>query len=139
MYWPERLTERLYRTRDGVSELYLVRRMLLPRNRYFNVFLHQFFASDEEGLHDHPCDFLLIGLKGWYWEDTFAGTTEREAGRVRLMTAETFHRIVVPRGQEGAVWTLAIRGPNRKTWGFLEPGLEDGWRRWNDAAKAARR
>lgn len=117
--------ELIYRTRDGKDELYLVRRMLLPRNRWFNVYLHQFLASDAEGLHDHPWDALVIGLRGWYWEDTFHGVKQRRAGRVRIMVAEKFHRVIVPADQVGKVWTLLVRFPRRKAWGFLPSGAEE--------------
>jgi hypothetical protein len=124
--------ELLSRTRDGRAEIYLARYRLLPRNRVFNVYIHQFFASDAEGMHDHPCDWLIRGLAGWYVEETFTGYERRHAGRWRFMSAEQFHRVIVPRQLAGKVWTLAIRGPNRKTWGFLDHGVSFRlWTKWN--------
>jgi hypothetical protein len=131
--WASQDFELMTRKRDGSDLAYLARWMLLPKNRYFNVFLHEFLASDLEGFHDHPCDWLLIGLSGWYLEIRPDGLFLRKAGQWRVMTAETFHRVVVSK-QEERVFTLAIRGPTRKPWGFLQAGPES-WTRWAGGAK----
>ena len=123
--------ELMTRYRDGSDKPYLARWMFFKKNNVFNVFLHNFLASDAESLHDHPCDFLLIGLRGWYLERQIGKIYKREAGQMRVMTAETFHRVVVPMRQD--VWTLAVRGPNRKAWGFLAKDPE--WTRWSRGSK----
>ena len=39
----------------GPENPYLLRWWLIPRNRWFNVYLHQFKRSDDDrALHDHP-------------------------------------------------------------------------------------
>lgn len=44
---------------------YLRRWHIIPRNRWFNIYLHQFLRSDDDrALHDHPwlnCSILLLG------------------------------------------------------------------------------
>ena len=50
----------------GHDAPYLLRWWLIPRNRFFNVYVHQFLRSDDDrALHDHPwllnCAILLNG------------------------------------------------------------------------------
>lgn len=48
---------------------YLWRWHLLPRNRWFNVYLHKVLRDDDDrALHDHPYDNISIVLKGGYVE-----------------------------------------------------------------------
>lgn len=63
-----------------IGEHEMRRWWLLPRNRWFNVFLHEHQADDSRFLHDHPCDSISIRLRGElveyrptrprYWETT---------------------------------------------------------------------
>lgn len=42
---------------------------LIPRNNWFNIYLHETVRdNDPIGLHDHPYWNLSIVLKGGYWE-----------------------------------------------------------------------
>lgn len=44
---------------------YMERWWLIPRNRFFNIYLHRFWRSDDDrALHDHPWVNLSILLKG---------------------------------------------------------------------------
>jgi hypothetical protein len=49
----------------GADDPYIRRWWVIPRNRWFNVYLHQFLRSDDDrALHDHPwanCSILLRG------------------------------------------------------------------------------
>ena len=49
-----------------IDEGYLKRLPIIPRNRFFNVYLHRYFGPDSraEGLHDHPWSSLSIRLWG---------------------------------------------------------------------------
>ena len=58
----------------GWDDPYLLRWWLIPRNRWFNVYLHLFLRSDDDrALHDHPwfnLSFLLEGAADtaiWNW------------------------------------------------------------------------
>jgi hypothetical protein len=57
----------------GADEPYMLRWWVIPRNRFFNIYLHHFLRSDEDrALHDHPwlnCSWLLDGR---YTEHTIA-------------------------------------------------------------------
>lgn len=131
---------------------YLLRWWIIPRNRFFNIYLHKFLRSDDDrALHDHPWLWnISILLKGNYREYTFLSqgytflkSTSRFAGslsgfrfrwgkaphRVKLITAIDFDHYMT----EIPVWTLFITGPVVRDWGFYCP---KGWRVWWDFTKA---
>ena len=52
-----------------IGDNYLRRWWLIPRNRWLNVYLHEFRASDDDrALHDHPWASCSIILRGEYFE-----------------------------------------------------------------------
>jgi len=110
----------------GEDHPYLRRWWIIPRNRFFNVYLHQFLRSDDDrALHDHPWFNVSILVTGryreWLTEDTFA---DRVAPTIVARSAETAHRIELT---HGGVWTLFLTGRKVREWGFLCP---KGWRHW---------
>jgi hypothetical protein len=134
MQWFERVAAR--RPPDFVvgstEDPYLKRWWLIPRNSFFNVYLHRFLHSDEDrALHDHPYANVSALLDGAYTEVTIAaGGVERRrvyaVGAVKFRRAATAHRIVL---HAGPCWTLFVTGPRLREWGFHCPR---GWRRWQD-------
>lgn len=137
MKFAERLIARITRRPPDVvigghERPYLRRWWVIPRNRFLNVYLHEFLRSDDDrALHDHPwanCSFLL---RGRYMEHTIAegGVHHRRvlvAGDVRLRLSGTFaHRIELI---DGPCWTLFITGPRYRQWGFHCP--DQGWVHW---------
>lgn len=53
----------------GTDRPYLLRWFLIPRNRWFNIYLHKFCRDDDDrALHDHPWWFVSIMLQGSYVE-----------------------------------------------------------------------
>lgn len=106
---------------------YLVRFRLLV-TKSLCVYLHQILRSDaDRNLHDHPFDFVTVILWGGYWEHSPAGRKWYGPGSVIRHHAEDFHRIELPNG--GRCWTLFIRGPKIRSWGFDTP---DGWIDWRE-------
>lgn len=104
---------------------YLLRWWLLPRNRWFNIYLHCVLRDDDDRvLHDHPWTSLSIVLRGSYREVTPRGTRLYEAGSVIFRTATLPHRLEVV---DGPVWTLFITGRRIRDWGFHCP---KGWVPW---------
>lgn len=104
---------------------YLLRWWLLPRNRWFNIYLHKILRDDDDrALHDHPWSSVSIVLRGSYLEITPHGTRLYEAGSVIFRTATLPHRLEVV---DGPVWTLLITGPRKREWGFHCPR---GWVPW---------
>lgn len=117
----------------GRENPYLLRWYLLPRNPFFNVYLHRFLRSDDDrALHDHPWTNLSVILEGSYTEHTIlAGgihkRTLRKAGDIVLRRAKSAHRIEL---SHGPCTTLFVTGPKVREWGFHCP--DTGWIHWKD-------
>lgn len=116
----------------GQDRPYLLRWFVIPRNRCFNVYLHQFRRSDDDrALHDHPWANCSILLRGSYTEHTIAagGINRREVlgvGAIRARwSGRIAHRVEL---HDGPCWTLFITGPRYRQWGFHCP--EQGWIHW---------
>jgi hypothetical protein len=116
----------------GRERPYMFRWWVIPRNRWFNIYLHQFLRSDDDrALHDHPWWNVSVLLRGAYTEHMVkAGgvnvRVRRAAGAVKARGATFAHRIELT---DGACWTLFITGPRIRSWGFHCPG---GWVHWEE-------
>ena len=124
-----------------IDSPYLLRWWLIPRNKYFNIYLHKFCRSDDDqALHDHPWFNISFILKGKYTEHMPAdrykwiSNGDREvATKTRYPLIPVFrdsnsiHRVELIKGKP--VWTLFITGPWRRNWGFWCPF---GWRPWRE-------
>lgn len=111
---------------------YLRRWWVIPRNRFFNVYLHNVLRDDDDrALHDHPWWNISLLLKG-RMSEKLTGDRRRSLRRFipTLRRAKTAHRLIV---EQGPVWTLFITGPRLREWGFLCP---QGWRHWKDFTAA---
>lgn len=112
------------------DSVYMERWWVIPRNRWFNIYLHHFLRSDDDrALHDHPWINASILLKGKYTEHTIpaGGVNVRKeygVGNIKFRTPKSAHRIELT---DGPCWSLFITGPNVRTWGFHCP---HGWRDW---------
>lgn len=106
---------------------YLRRWWVIPRNRFFNIYLHNIRNNDDDrALHDHPWWNLSIILRGGYVEFTPAGRKVRVKGQVAFRRAAQLHRLelIAPSID---TWTLFITGPVIRVWGFACP---QGWVPW---------
>jgi hypothetical protein len=107
-----------------INGVYLHRWYIIPKNRWFNIYLHKFQRSDDDrALHDHPwvsCSFLL---KGEILEHHQNGTRHVSRWFPVFRTAKFAHRIELVKGP---VWTIFITGPKTRTWGFY---TQRGWLR----------
>ena len=109
-------------------DVYLRRWWVIPKNKWFNIYLHNFFRSDDDrALHDHPWWNVSILLRGEYKEHTRQRIYLRRAPVVVFRSAVCAHRIELTTNG-GSVWTLFITGPKIRDWGFLCP---NGWRHWS--------
>ena len=121
----------------GSDRPYLRRWFVIPRNRFVNIYVHEFRRSDDDrALHDHPWVNCSILLRGCYVEQTIraGGISDRRlrvAGDVKLRSPWSAHRIEV--GQPCV--TLCITGPRIREWGFHCP--EAGWVHWRDFTNPA--
>lgn len=116
----------------GQARPYLRRWWVIPRNKVFNICLHQFLRSDDDrALHDHPWANCSVLLRGCYVEHTIAagGVHHRRlliAGRLRLrLSGKHAHRVEL---LGAPCWTLFITGPAYREWGFHCP--DQGWVHW---------
>lgn len=111
---------------------YLLRWYLIPRNRFFNIYLHKFLRSDDDrALHDHPWWSVSFLLKGQYWEWTAATNGLRrelfKAFAVIFRSANHAHRVELVDNQPA--WTLFVTGPKTREWGFH---CQKGWIPWTE-------
>lgn len=119
----------------GSARPYLLRWWLSRRAKWLpGAYLHCFLRSDDDrALHDHPWPNVSILLRGEYTEHTIAagGIHRREilrAGDWRFRLSGRFaHRIEL---HDGPCWTLFLRGPVYRQWGFHCP--DRGWVHWRE-------
>ena len=118
------------------GEVYMRRWRAGPR-RWFGIRLHHILRSDADPeLHDHPFSFATLVLCGGYWEYTVDGRRTRYGpGSLLIRSAEVLHRLELER----PAWTLVLRGPMRREWGFLTTIGWMPWRRFVDAKRGASR
>lgn len=106
---------------------YLRRWWIIPRNRWFNVYLHEILQDDDDrALHDHPWVNCSIILKGCYVEITPTGRHLRKSWVPIVRRSIAAHRLELV---DGICWSLFITGPIIRQWGFHCP---KGWRLWKD-------
>lgn len=129
---------------------YLLRWWLIPRNRFFNIYLHKFMRDDDDrALHDHPWYSCSVILKGGYIEIVPLGKAGenngtiglvRKPGRIVFRRATQAHRVRLFRKpmwytsgnmeQVIPAWSLFITGPRIREWGFWCEGVR--WIHWRD-------
>jgi hypothetical protein len=122
---------------DGVY----MKRWRIIHTPWFGLRVHNIVRSDQDReLHDHPFWFISLVLKGGYIEETPDGLKKYYGpGSVLMRSAAALHRLDLTKNlvreqisiyhsdvieKEVPAWTLVIRGPKVRQWGFLTP---DGW------------
>ena len=135
---------------------YLYRWWVIPRNKYFNIYLHKVVGDDEPFFHDHPWNSVGIILKGEYVEWTpyeqnrfhklkrkltnaaFSIETLSQ-GNIKYRDITYAHYLTVSkpddRWYEGKVyepvWSLFITGPKKRDWGFYnKQGVFENHVKW---------
>lgn len=124
-----------------INDNYLLRWYIIPRNRFFNIYLHCFLGSDDDrALHDHPwwsVSFLLAGTLIEHTQDFgYQGEIVDSRKKVtrflpKFRTARHAHRIELASPK---AWTIFITGPKQRTWGFYCPKRWVPWRQFTDAS-----
>jgi hypothetical protein len=134
----------------GQDSPYLRRHWLIPRNRLFNVYVHEFLRSDDDrALHDHPWLFNASWLiDGDYREHTIraggvAEATTRQAGDWKFRWGPAPHRVELRQevefdgqwavGYFVPCWTVFITGPIVRNWGFHCPRRWVPWQEFTDS------
>lgn len=115
----------------GGSDPYLKRWWVIPRNKWFNVYVHRFLRSDDDrALHDHMyvnASLVLDGGVGYDEHFLDGSISFRPLGTVVFRRPTTAHRIALI--DEEPVTTLFVTGPRVREWGFHCP---QGWRYWTE-------
>ena len=105
---------------------YLRRWHLIPKNKWFNIYLHHFLGSDVDGAtHNHPWSSLGIIISGKYKEITPDGESIIRAFQPKFRGPNYYHRVELI---NGPVWTIFITGPKVQNWGFACPKGHVNWR-----------
>jgi hypothetical protein len=128
------------------EEPYMHRWWVIPRNRFFNIYLHNIKRDDADyALHDHPWMNLSIVLKGGYYEVTplwrpsvrapqpLTHTAWKRPGSWTLRRPTSAHRLMVE-SSNGPTWSLFITGPVMRSWGFW---CKRGWLPYKDVVELA--
>lgn len=111
-----------------INGKYLKRWFLIPKNRFFNIYLHCFGESDDDrALHDHPWWNISFLIKGELVEHTMNKKRIIPWFIPILRSAKTAHRLELIKGP---AWTIFITGPKVRSWGFHCPNI--GWRHWKE-------
>ena len=123
----------------GEENPYMCRWYIIPRNRWFNIYLHKIVRDDDDrALHDHPWVSVSFILDGSYREITPHGRRVIGAGQVKLRSATYAHRLEL---LGGPAWTLFVTGPRVRTWGFWCPKRWVPWQEFchpSDSAKVGK-
>ena len=126
----------------GEADPYLKRWYVLPRNRWFCIYLHQMLRDDDDrALHDHPRANISIILKGGYWEMLFRAQPaegeplpirtlkRRKIGHIVFRPAALAHRLMLPYPARPS-WSLFIVFRKYRDWGFWCP--QGRWVPWQE-------
>lgn len=140
-----------------IGNNYMTRYFIIPRNPWFNIYLHRYTGSDDDrALHDHPWRSVSFLLKGelqehsktdhfdthksvnrehTYYSGERFGTCEttRITAVYRFLpkfrSAKYTHRIEL---MSDTAWTLFFTGPKIREWGFHCPKGWVHWRQFTD-------
>ena len=114
----------------GPVNPYMRRWWIIPRNRFFNIYLHQFMRDDEDrALHDHPWYSLSLMLRGAVYEFSKDSIKKIVRGQWTWRTPQFAHRLAIPEQHRANTWTLFITGPIIRMWGSHCP---QGWRPYTE-------
>ena len=116
----------------GDGDTYMIRYIVL-KNRFCNIYIHQFLRSDRDDLHDHPWHFMTYLVRGAYKEWKYNKKTGRDDitfrsvkyNRLVFRKATDQHRVEVyhdlkQHEKDKAALTLFISGPILREWGFIK-------------------
>lgn len=114
---------------------YLNRWWIIPRNNYFNIYLHKMQKDDDDrALHCHPYHNMSIILRGGYYEyyeSNMVFCQKRKPGNIIFRKAEDAHMLKLYRDEQGKIipsWSLFITGPRIREWGFWPNGKFIPWK-----------
>lgn len=112
--------------RDEKGLPYMCRWHAIPRNKFFNCYLHLYWHDDDRILHSHPWWSMSICVSGAlheFYTDTAEGSAVPEMFKCRTVrygdivwrSADMFHRLEIAGNR---TITIFFTGPKIKTWYF---------------------
>ena len=103
------------RSKEGVLHF---RRWSIFSCKYFNIYLHAIHKHDEDlHLHNHPWNFLVICLYGFYVEELETGLKYVGPASIRCRNHKKFH--MIKKLLSKVVYTLVITGKKQPVeWGY---------------------
>ena len=130
----------IYKNPRRIGNEYLTRWFIIPRNRFFNIYLHKYTGSDDDrALHDHPWHSVSFLIWGSLHEVTpdilfldygrWLNVTKSKKVKKFLpkyRSAKYAHRLEL---ESKTAWTIFLTGPKVRSWGFHCP---KGWRPWRE-------
>lgn len=128
----------------GDNDIYM-KRFVVAKNKFFSIYIHEFWRSDYDVHHDHPWDFLTYIIRGGYTEEVlkwnsgnlFPHKRKVKAGNFLIRNAEHIHRVIIK--EHSFPLTICVQGPKRRQWGFwkLEKEGEWKWTHWRPFLKVS--
>lgn len=113
--------------------LYMARFWLVKERKWlpFAIRLHEWHMPDSgRDLHDHPCPFRTIGLRGWYIHKKANGRNYvMAAGDTAAYPAEFQHTVIEISPSE-ITYTLFIYWGKHQMWGFFVDGKKVPWQQY---------
>jgi hypothetical protein len=118
---------------------------VIPRNRWLNLYLHSWHGDDPQHHHDHRAANISFLLTGPYSEERFIRypreglplPNTKIVNTLKLLPrfrfAATPHRVVLFRdaaGEPKTCWSLFIKFPDTRDWGFWTPTGPLGTAKW---------
>lgn len=103
----------------GTSESpYMLRWWILPRNRWFNIYLHKIVRDDDDrALHDHPWPSLSWIISGQLMEQVPNKRRLLKRSLLPVYRHPTFrHRLELVNNEPAK--TIFVTGPKVRNWGF---------------------
>ena len=96
---------------------YMLRWWVIPRNRFFNIYLHKILRDDDDrALHDHPWWSLSWMIQGCLSEQTQCGMRDLRPSFLPVIRSSTFrHRLEL---RSPYAITIFVTGPKVRNWGF---------------------
>ena len=114
----------LRRNSINIGTNYLTRYFIIPRNKWFNIYLHKYKGSDYKEFHDHPWHSMSILLAGKLHEIQRTELGQMVDRRIfkfipKFRTPQYSHRIIL---RSRRAWTIFFTGPTVRPWGFWVDG-----------------
>lgn len=122
---------------------YMLRWWFIPRNHYFNIYIHMILHDDDDrAMHDHPWASLSLLCQGNITEHYKAKLDRKIGGPIYVDRVRHFkpndwvyrsskfaHRLEIDNYHIETPITVFMTGPRVRDWGFH---CDNGWVPWKE-------